>query len=200
MELKDTIELMNSDDFKERFRAEYFQTKIRYNKLHKLIIQLEAGTAPFEPKCSLELFKKQASFMGQYLYYLEVRAEIEGVDLEQDVITIEAKTSWWRYVAIAFGLLVLLYLFSGANVPDKGNGADKVRTEIKSAGQANKELQDRLETATGTVEQLQGSISKAETAAERITENLAAAERNNRECQQILREVRSRSEEERKNY
>ena len=82
MELKDTIAMMESEDFKERFRAEYFQAKIRYDKLHKLIIQLEAGTAPFEPKCSLELFKKQASFMGQYLYCLEVRAEIEGVNLE----------------------------------------------------------------------------------------------------------------------
>lgn len=124
----------------------------------------------------------------------------ERIDLEQDVITIEAKTNWWRYVAIAFGLFVLLYLFCGANVPNKGNGADKVRTEIKAAGQANKELQDRLESATVTVEQLQGSISKAETASERIAENLDRAEQLNRECQQILREVRSRSEEERKNY
>ena len=29
MELKDTIELMNSSDYKERFKAEYWQTKIR---------------------------------------------------------------------------------------------------------------------------------------------------------------------------
>lgn len=109
------------------------------------------------------------------------------------MITIEAKTNWWRYVAIAFGLFVLLYLFCGANVPDKGNGADKVRTEIKAAGQANKELQDRLESATVTVEQLQGSISKAETASERIAENLDRAEQLNRECQQILARVRNRS-------
>lgn len=115
------------------------------------------------------------------------------------MITIETKTSWWRFVVIAAGVFVLLYLFCGANVPDKGNGANKVRTEIEAAGQANKGLQDRLETATGTVGQLQGSISKAETAAERIAENLAAAEQNNRECQSILRAVRSRSEAERTN-
>lgn len=36
MELKDTIELMNSTDYKERFRAEYYQTKIRYDKLDKM--------------------------------------------------------------------------------------------------------------------------------------------------------------------
>lgn len=29
MELKDTIELMNSSDYKERFKAEYLQVKIR---------------------------------------------------------------------------------------------------------------------------------------------------------------------------
>lgn len=109
------------------------------------------------------------------------------------MITIEAKTNWWRYVAIAFGLFVLLYLFCGANVPDKGNGADNVRTEIKAAGQANKELQDRLESATVTVEQLQGSISKAETASERIAENLDRAEQLNRECQSIISEIRRRN-------
>lgn len=29
MELKDTIELMTSEDYKERFKAEYWQAKIR---------------------------------------------------------------------------------------------------------------------------------------------------------------------------
>lgn len=28
-ELKDTIELMNSSDYKDRFKAEYYQLKIR---------------------------------------------------------------------------------------------------------------------------------------------------------------------------
>lgn len=34
MELKDTIPQMTSEDYKERFKAEYYQTKIRYWKLH----------------------------------------------------------------------------------------------------------------------------------------------------------------------
>ena len=81
MDLKDTIEMMQSDDFKERFRAEYFQTKIRYEKLHKMLVKYEAGTLNFEPKCSIDLLVKQASFMGNYLKTLEIRAEIEGIDL-----------------------------------------------------------------------------------------------------------------------
>lgn len=81
MELKDTIDLMNSDDFKDRFVAEYRQTKIRYEKLHKMLIKYEAGTLDFEPKCSLELLSEQAKHMGLYLKCLEIRAEIEGIDL-----------------------------------------------------------------------------------------------------------------------
>lgn len=45
MELRDTIEMMNSSDYKERFKAEYYQTKIRYNKLHAMTIKYEAGTS-----------------------------------------------------------------------------------------------------------------------------------------------------------
>ena len=81
MELKDTIEMMNSADYKERFRAEYYQTKIRYEKLHKMTVKYEAGMLKFTPTCSLELLKKQKAFMGQYLNCLEVRAEIEGIEL-----------------------------------------------------------------------------------------------------------------------
>ena len=35
MELKDTIDLMRSEDYKERFTAEYHQLIIRYKKLKK---------------------------------------------------------------------------------------------------------------------------------------------------------------------
>lgn len=81
MELQDTIELMQSKDYKERFKAEYYQTKIRYEKLHNMLVKYEAGTLNFTPNCSLELLKRQASAMGNYLYCLEMRAEIEGIEL-----------------------------------------------------------------------------------------------------------------------
>ena len=81
MELLDTVELMVSDNYKNRMKAEYLQTKIRYDKLHKMIVKYESNTLDFEPSCSLDLLKKQASAMGKYLYYLECRAEIEGIEL-----------------------------------------------------------------------------------------------------------------------
>lgn len=81
VELKDTVEFMNSDDYVERFKAEYLQTKIRYDKLHKMLIKYEAGTLNFTPKCSIEILKEQKAYMGNYLRMLEVRAEIEDIDL-----------------------------------------------------------------------------------------------------------------------
>ena len=81
MELKDTIEMMQSDDFKERFRAEYYQTKIRYDKLDAMTVKYEAGTLPFTPNCSPELLKEQKSYMGNYIRCLKIRAEIEGIEL-----------------------------------------------------------------------------------------------------------------------
>ena len=79
--LNETIEMMNSTDYKERFRAEYWQLKIRYDKLHAMVVKYEAGTLNFTPSCSLEVLKSQKSAMGSYLYALEVRAQIEGIEL-----------------------------------------------------------------------------------------------------------------------
>ena len=81
MELKDTVELMNSEKYEDRFIAEYCQTKIRYNKLHTMIVKMEAKTLDFTPDTPLLTLKNQASFMGQYLQQLEIRAQIEKITL-----------------------------------------------------------------------------------------------------------------------
>ena len=82
MTLADTVELMNSEKYKERFAAEYWQTKIRYDKLHKMLVRYEAGTLPFTFTCPVEVLRGQAHHMGNYLTQLEIRAEIEDIDLE----------------------------------------------------------------------------------------------------------------------
>lgn len=76
MELKDTVEMMNSSDYKERFIAEYLQTKIRYNKLHKTLIKQEAGLLTFKLSCPVSFLVQQKRYMGEYLRILEIRAEI----------------------------------------------------------------------------------------------------------------------------
>lgn len=80
---KSIIKLMCSKDYKDRFKAEYLQLKTRYNKLHNMVIKYEAGKLDFKPSCDIELLKKQKAAMGQYLYCLEVRAEVEGIDLDE---------------------------------------------------------------------------------------------------------------------
>ena len=81
MELKDTIELMNSSDYNDRFKAEYQQVKIRYEKIHKMLVKWDAGTLDFEPTCSKALLMEQERYMREYIRCLETRAEIEAVDL-----------------------------------------------------------------------------------------------------------------------
>lgn len=79
--LKDTVSLMNSDDYKVRFIAEYMQLKIRYNNLHKMLIRHEAGTLNFTPTCDSTILENQAYYMENYLRALEVRAEVEKIKL-----------------------------------------------------------------------------------------------------------------------
>lgn len=79
--LEDTIGLMKSADYKDRFKAEYYQTKIRYDKLHMMCLKYEAGKLDFTPDCPLEMLKDQKRAMGNYLYCLEVRAIQENIDL-----------------------------------------------------------------------------------------------------------------------
>ena len=79
--LRDTVALMESSDYKDRFKGEYWQTKIRYEKLHKMVVKYEAKTLDFTPTTPLDILKKQLSYMGMYLYTLEIRAQLEGVEL-----------------------------------------------------------------------------------------------------------------------
>lgn len=82
-ELKDTIDLMNSEDYKERFQAEYLQVKIRYDKLCDMLVRLDAGTLNFKPTCPIQVLVEQKNSMDRYMHILKVRAEIEGINLTQ---------------------------------------------------------------------------------------------------------------------
>lgn len=82
-ELSDTVDLMKSSDYKDRFKAEYMQVKLRYNNLHKMLVKYEAKTLEFEPSCPINILQMQANYMGNYLKQLEIRAEIENIDISQ---------------------------------------------------------------------------------------------------------------------
>ena len=96
--LGETIVMMESNDYRERFKAEYYQTKIRYEKLKAFNNKIEAAEMTMYngpicegqpvkkidmPKhdCPNHLLREQQSIMGSYLHILEVRAVIEGIEL-----------------------------------------------------------------------------------------------------------------------
>ena len=81
IELKDTVEMMGSDDYKERFVAEYAQLKIRYNKLYAVLEKYAADKLDSKPTCPIEILYEQLDHMEAYLSVLETRAKYEDIEL-----------------------------------------------------------------------------------------------------------------------
>ena len=81
MELNDTVKMMNSEDYKERFRAEYCQTVIRYGKLKNMLDRWDNGNLNFTPTCPRSTYNMQITAMTNYIAVLEARAVMEGVPL-----------------------------------------------------------------------------------------------------------------------
>lgn len=80
MELKDTIELMTSPYYNDRFTAEYVQLDIRINKLQAMLEKYKNNQLDFVPSCSYELLSKQLEAMIKYKDCLLERANIEGIN------------------------------------------------------------------------------------------------------------------------
>ncbi len=86
MKLADTVEMMNSSDYKERFKAEYAQLVIRYYGLRNMLEKWDNGTLEFEPTCPRSTYNLQIKVMTDYIAVLEARAVMENVDLEGVII------------------------------------------------------------------------------------------------------------------
>lgn len=84
MELKDTIKSMNSTDYQERFKAEYFQNVIRYQKLKEMLVKWDNGELTFNPVCPRSTYEMQIRAMTDYIAVLEARAVMEGIELLED--------------------------------------------------------------------------------------------------------------------
>lgn len=83
-DLRETIDGMTGN-YKERFKAEYQQTKLRHEKLKDLNNRIQAAGATNQKEpchdCPAWMLKEQQDVMGEYLRILEVRAIIEDVEL-----------------------------------------------------------------------------------------------------------------------
>lgn len=81
MKLNETVKMMNSADYKERFQAEYNQLAIRYYGLKNMLEKWDAGTLSFKPTCPRSTYNMQIKAMTDYLAVLEARAVMEGIKL-----------------------------------------------------------------------------------------------------------------------
>lgn len=81
MNLQDTVEMMNSNDYKERFKAEFYQLKLRIDGLEAMLNKYENGTLEFTPSCDIALLKTQIATMVAYENILKMRAKQEGIEL-----------------------------------------------------------------------------------------------------------------------
>ena len=68
-------------DYKERLKQEYLELKERLEKLHRMLVKNSAKTLDFEFECPVSLLEDQEYYMENYLKILEIRAEIEGIEL-----------------------------------------------------------------------------------------------------------------------
>lgn len=82
MKLADTVEMMNNEDYKERFRAEYLQVVIRVNGLKNMLDKWDRGELDFTPTCPREIYNIQMECMVNYMTALANRAAMENIDLE----------------------------------------------------------------------------------------------------------------------
>lgn len=106
IKIEDTIVGMTSPDYKFRFQAEYWQTKIRYEKLKAMLTKWDALKKKyawnlgdyilkthlgFVPTCPYEMLREQQRQMGEYLHSLEMRAVLEDIDLDEAVFYTKAE-------------------------------------------------------------------------------------------------------------
>lgn len=85
MKLVDTVEGMNSEDYKERFKAEYYQLKIRFVGLMNMCGRWDRNELTFGPTCPRSTYELQLKAMRDYLAILEMRAVMEGIELDTNV-------------------------------------------------------------------------------------------------------------------
>lgn len=85
MFLKDTIDLMNSDNYQDRFKAEYYQLEERRRKLEDMLKKWDCEELNFTPTCPRYLYDKQINAMTEYLEVLKERSILEGVDIGLEV-------------------------------------------------------------------------------------------------------------------
>jgi len=82
MKLNETVTMMNSADYKERFKAEYYQLKIRFCGLMNMLYEWNDDKLTFEPSCPRSTYDLQLRSMRDYMSIMEMRAVMEHIELD----------------------------------------------------------------------------------------------------------------------
>lgn len=80
--LKDTVDIMCSTDYKERFIAEYKQLEIRILGLERMLDNWDHNELNFKPTCPRNTYDLQLRAMKDYYAVLQMRAVMENIPIE----------------------------------------------------------------------------------------------------------------------
>lgn len=80
MELKDTVKLMLSDDWRDRLKAEWLQATIRCRKLTDFINAASHGEKVYKSESDKFALKKQQRAMVDYIIALEHQMKNAGIE------------------------------------------------------------------------------------------------------------------------
>ena len=81
MNLFDTITLMSSEDYKEQFKAEYWQLYWRINELNNMLDCWDSNKLNVSSKVPRYIYEYQLDAMCRYMDMLKVRAKLEKIEI-----------------------------------------------------------------------------------------------------------------------
>lgn len=97
--LDQTIGYMLSADYKDRFKAEFWQLSLRASKLEHYIKRIKDARAAGEPEpphdCSVELLEEQLDCMYDYCRILLKRGLVEHINLYDVEPRVEGPKSYF---------------------------------------------------------------------------------------------------------
>ena len=79
--LEETVDLMLSDNWEDRLKAEFYQLEYRYIKLNEMLMNWDLGKLEYAPKGNRFMYQERLNNMRMYLVNLKNLAEEEGIKL-----------------------------------------------------------------------------------------------------------------------
>lgn len=82
MKLNESVEMINSENYQEGFKAEYYQLTNRICELQNMLAAWDNDKLTFEPTCPRSTYDLQLKAMMEYKALLEMRAVMENIHID----------------------------------------------------------------------------------------------------------------------